>query len=112
MKNFMQKDVRGPMRAAATIKSKLQKFQINLPLINALCNPGIKQRHWDMMSEKVGFNMTPTEETPLIEVLQLPLEKYLDKLQSISSQASKEFALENVRKLHCKTSKFVFNKPF
>ncbi|KAL4226016.1 hypothetical protein ACF0H5_014003 [Mactra antiquata] len=54
MKNFMQQDHRGPMRAAATIKSKLQKFQINLPLINALCNPGIKQRHWDMMSEKVG----------------------------------------------------------
>ena len=54
MKNFSQKHHQGPMRAAATIKSKLQKFQINLPLINALCNPGIKDRHWDMMSEKVG----------------------------------------------------------
>ena len=40
--------------------------------------------------------MEPTEETPLIEVLKLGLEKYLDKLQEISSQASKEFALENV----------------
>lgn len=49
-----------------------------------------------MMSEKVGFNMAPTEETPLMEVLTLGLEKYLDKLQMISSQASKEFALENV----------------
>ncbi|XP_053376707.1 dynein axonemal heavy chain 3-like [Mercenaria mercenaria] len=98
MKNFSQKHHQGPMRAAATIKSKLQKFQINLPLINSLCNPGIKQRHWDMMSEKVGFNMAPTEETPLMEVLQLGLEKYLDKLQLISNQASKEFALENALK--------------
>ena len=40
--------------------------------------------------------MEPTEETPLIEVLKLGLEKYLDSLQQISSQASKEFALENV----------------
>ena len=40
--------------------------------------------------------MAPTEETPLMEVLQLGLEKYLDKLQLISNQASKEFALENV----------------
>ncbi|KAL4226017.1 Dynein heavy chain 3 [Mactra antiquata] len=42
--------------------------------------------------------MAPTEETPLNEVLQLGLEKYLDKLQAISSQASKEFALENALK--------------
>jgi len=97
MKNFSQMHHTGPMRAAATIKSKLQKFQINLPLINSLCNPGIKERHWEMMSEKVGFNMAPTAETPLMEVLTLGLEKYLDKLQMISSQASKEFALENVR---------------
>ena len=41
------------MRAAATIKGKLEKFKINMPLINALCNPGIKDRHWDMMGEQV-----------------------------------------------------------
>ena len=44
--------------------------------------------------------MEPTEETPLIEVLKLGLEKYLDSLQQISSQASKEFALENVSYQH------------
>lgn len=47
---------------------------------------------------KVGFNMTPTDETPLQEILKLELDKYLDVLQEISSQASKEFALEKVRK--------------
>ena len=52
-KTFATSDMKGPMRAAATIKGKLEKFKINMPLISALCNPGIKQRHWDMMSEKV-----------------------------------------------------------
>lgn len=47
---------------------------------------------------QVGFNMTPSEETPLQEILKLELDKYLDVLQEISSQASKEFALEKVRK--------------
>lgn len=42
--------------------------------------------------------MTPTDETPLQEILKLELDKYLDVLQEISSQASKEFALEKVRK--------------
>ena len=40
--------------------------------------------------------MSPTEETSLNEVLQMDLDKYLDILQEISSQASKEFALEKV----------------
>ncbi|XP_052779096.1 dynein axonemal heavy chain 3-like isoform X2 [Mya arenaria] len=98
IKNFAQQELWGPKKAAGNIKTKLQQFQINLPLINALCVPGMKDRHWAMMSEKVGYNITPTEDTKLKEVLNLGLEKYLDKLQSISSQASKEFALENALK--------------
>ncbi|XP_071486244.1 dynein axonemal heavy chain 3-like [Diadema antillarum] len=93
-KTFAHPDMMGPMRAATTIKAKLEKFKINMPLINALCNPGIKRRHWDMMSEKVGFNMTPQEDTPLVEMLQMGLEKYLEDLSEISSQASKEYAME------------------
>ena len=53
-KVFAHPDYKGPMRASATIKAKLEKFKISMPIISALCNPGIKQRHWDMMSEKVG----------------------------------------------------------
>jgi len=52
-KRFQHPDLMGPLKAAATIKNKLEKFRINMPLINALCNPGIKERHWQLMSEKV-----------------------------------------------------------
>ncbi|XP_076448252.1 dynein axonemal heavy chain 3-like [Babylonia areolata] len=93
-KLFAHPDYKGPMRASATIKAKLEKFKISMPIISALCNPGIKERHWKMMSEKVGFDMTPSETTPLFEVLQMGLDKYLDDLKDISSQASKEYALE------------------
>ena len=34
---------------------------------------------------------------PLMDVLQMNLDKYLDELMEISSQASKEYALEKVR---------------
>ena len=40
--------------------------------------------------------MAPKETTPLVEVLHLGLERYLDELSAISSQANKEFALEKV----------------
>uniref|UniRef100_H3ANA7 AAA+ ATPase domain-containing protein n=1 Tax=Latimeria chalumnae TaxID=7897 RepID=H3ANA7_LATCH len=91
---FYHPDLHGPLKAATTIKTKLEKFKINMPLINALCAPGIKERHWNMMSQKIGFNITPQESTTLTEVLQLGLEKYLEDLNQISSQASKEYALE------------------
>eukprot|EP00062_Callorhinchus_milii_P022724 gi/632980863/ref/XP_007907272.1/ PREDICTED: dynein heavy chain 3, axonemal-like [Callorhinchus milii] len=93
-KVFNHPDLLGPLRVAATIKTKLEKFKINLPLINALCTPGVKPRHWSQMSQKVGFNITPQESTSLMEVLQLGLEKHLEELSQISSQASKQYALE------------------
>ncbi|MEE6480199.1 hypothetical protein FKM82_012486 [Ascaphus truei] len=93
-KAFYHPDLHGPIKVATTIKTKLEKFKINMPLVRALCTPGIKPRHWNLMSEKVGFTITPHEGTSLLEVLQLGLEKYLDDLNQISSQASKEYALE------------------
>ncbi|ELT89912.1 hypothetical protein CAPTEDRAFT_157693, partial [Capitella teleta] len=93
-KLFAHPEFKGPMRAAATIKGKLEKFKINMPLINALCNPGIKDRHWEMMSVKVGFNLKPNDDTPLSDMLEMNLEKYLDEMTEISSQASKEYALQ------------------
>ena len=40
--------------------------------------------------------MTPSEETTLEEELGLGLDKYVEQLQAISAQASKEYALEKV----------------
>ncbi|XP_043569115.1 dynein axonemal heavy chain 3-like [Chiloscyllium plagiosum] len=93
-KVFSHPDLHGPLKVATTIKTKLEKFKINMPLINALCTPGIKPRHWSLMSQKVGFSIMPHESTTLMDVMQLGLEKYLEDLNHISSQASKEYALE------------------
>ncbi|XP_073413059.1 dynein axonemal heavy chain 3-like [Dendrobates tinctorius] len=93
-KAFYHPDLYGPLKVATTIKTKLEKFKINMPLVTALCTPGIKPRHWDLMCEKVGFNITPHEGTSLLEILHLGLQKYLDDLNQISLQASKEYALE------------------
>ena len=41
--------------------------------------------------------MAPKEDTPLLDMLTLGLEKHLEALTEISTQASKEFALEKVK---------------
>lgn len=43
----------GPFRVATSLKAKVEKFKIRLPIITALCTAGMKDRHWDMMSKKV-----------------------------------------------------------
>ncbi len=34
-------------------------FQKNIPIITCLCNPGIRQRHWNQMGKVIGFDITP-----------------------------------------------------
>ncbi|XP_062929153.1 dynein axonemal heavy chain 3-like [Mobula hypostoma] len=93
-KVFHHPELHGPLKVATAIKTKLEKFKINLPLISALCAPGIRQRHWSLISQKVGFRITPEENTSLSDILQLGLERHLEDLSDISSQATKEYSLE------------------
>jgi len=99
-KLFNHPDYKSPFRAAITIKSRLEKFKINLPSIQVLCNPGLKERHWKMMNNIVGFEMTPTPESTLKEMLKFDkiLEKNIEQLNEVAALASKEYALEQALK--------------
>ena len=39
---------------AETVRQQLQDFQQHIPLIAALRNPGLRDRHWDKISAAVG----------------------------------------------------------
>ncbi|XP_032809855.2 dynein axonemal heavy chain 3-like isoform X2 [Petromyzon marinus] len=93
-KVFNHPEMHGPMRVATAIKARLEKFKINMPLITVLCTPGIKERHWEMMSVKAGVPLPAREETCLQEVLSLGLERQLEALASVSNLARKEHTLE------------------
>ncbi|CAB3991140.1 dynein heavy chain 3, axonemal-like, partial [Paramuricea clavata] len=87
-------DVPGPKRIADSVKTKIDKFKAHLPLLQTVCNPGIRDRHWDQMSDIVGFDIKPEADTSLCNMLEYGLHKCLDKLEDISVSASKEFSLE------------------
>lgn len=50
-----------PKKLAEEIRDKIHGFQGFLPLINAICNPGLRQRHWALISDAVGFEIKPDE---------------------------------------------------
>ena len=69
-------------------------LQEYLPVVDILCNPGLRQRHWDKMNEIIGFSITPDSGTSLRKMLKHNLQPYLERFEVISTSASKEHSLE------------------
>ncbi len=81
-------------KMAAKLRAKVDEFKEFLPLVTTLFNPGMRDRHWDMISEIIGFEFKPTDETNLLRVIELNLNEHTPKFEPISEAASKEFSLE------------------
>lgn len=79
---------------AANTKEAVDEFKELIPIVQAVCNPGLRPRHWKQMSALVGFDLTPDEDSNLEKYIQYDLGSHLDKFEVISEAASKEFSLE------------------
>jgi dynein heavy chain len=84
-----------PSGVAKKIKKDLDGFKQHLPLVHALCNPGLRQRHWDEISEVVGFAMERDVAFTLSRVIDMDVGKHMKELQEISDSAGREYGLES-----------------
>jgi len=48
-------------------------------VVGIFCNPDLCERHWNEMSEIAGFDLTPNAGTTLRKIINMHLEKFLDK---------------------------------
>ena len=94
----IEKDIDSPVAKmiAATVKEEVDEFKKNLPLITSLCNPGMRDRHWDGMSEAVGFQLKPDEDTTLSKFVDMDLDSHKEAFEIISEGATKEYKLEKM----------------
>jgi dynein heavy chain len=69
-----------------------------MPVISTLCNPGVRDRHWEKMSQIAGRNLKPDAGTTLKKVLKMGLEPYMLHFEDVSASASKEYSLEKALK--------------
>ncbi|GIY10033.1 dynein heavy chain 7, axonemal [Caerostris extrusa] len=107
-------DTREPRRIAESVKSTVEKFKEYIPLVQTLCNPGLRDRHWDQISEIVGFPLKPDKSTTLSKLIGLNLQEYIPQFEVISEAASKEYKLEKAMdKMMEEWSEMMFSvKPF
>ncbi|VDO03290.1 unnamed protein product [Rodentolepis nana] len=89
-------EVKAPaaLQTIANMLERVNRFKQVIPVIRILCNPGIRQRHWDAMSAIANRDLTPDSGTSLSKMLQLNLEPFMDQFEGISVGASKEHTLE------------------
>jgi len=77
-----------------TYNIQLEEFKQHLPLVQALREPGMRARHWEKLSGKLGFHVSNSPDFTLSKLLEMGLEDKLDVIQSVSDEAAKEYQIE------------------
>ncbi|XP_059059125.1 dynein axonemal heavy chain 3 [Achroia grisella] len=84
----------GAKRIADMVRNKVEKFKVLLPVLCAICNKGMRDRHWAQISELVGVEVVHGPETTLADMVEQGVHVYGAQLEEIEQYASKEYALE------------------
>jgi len=58
---FRDKDLPKILKIAEGVKDAVQEFTPQVPIVIALRTDGMKDRHWDKLSEAIGVKLSPTE---------------------------------------------------
>ncbi|KAI5723048.1 hypothetical protein M8J76_000435 [Diaphorina citri] len=74
-------------------RSKLESFRKEVPILQCISNPGMEERHWKILSDELGQDITPNDQTSLKNMLDLGIRNILPKLEEVSLSASKEAEL-------------------
>ncbi|KAG7196964.1 hypothetical protein KM043_000229 [Ampulex compressa] len=90
-KSFQEPAVK---KLAEAIRGKVEDFKEHIPIILTLGNPCMKNRHWEQVSEMVGFPIKVDQHMTLAKILDYGLDDYVSKFEGIAESATKEGSLE------------------
>ena len=81
---------------AQDFKQQVEEFKPYIPLIQGLRNPGMRMRHWEKLSEDLGFKVIPKKTLTFSKCLEMNLQKHIETIAKIAEVAGKEYAIEQV----------------
>ena len=87
------KDKGAMLKIVEEVKGAVDKFKPLVPVVMSLRHPGMKERHWKGLSEKLGQNIVPGETLATMQNCE-PLLEFKDTIVSHCEVAAKEFQIE------------------
>jgi dynein heavy chain len=93
-KKFETQQLEGCLSLTQTILKQVAAFVPHVPLIVALRQKGLRERHWKTISEKASKRVSPDETWTLTTVFDLKLEDNMELIQKQSEVAGKEYSIE------------------
>lgn len=91
--SFMTQDCQ---MVATAIRSRIEEFHPYIPLIQGLRNPGMKSRHWELLSERIQMKVKPKANLTFSRCLELGLQNHVDDIAHVAEVAGKEYTIEQV----------------
>ena len=89
-----QDPLENPLSVAQKTVEKIKGFQEHISLLSAICNMGLRPRHWAKLSEAVGFEFKRDDHTSLNRLIDRKIVEHKEQIQEISDNASREWTLE------------------
>uniref|UniRef100_A0A670IKP3 Dynein axonemal heavy chain 1 n=1 Tax=Podarcis muralis TaxID=64176 RepID=A0A670IKP3_PODMU len=80
---------------AVEIRGKIEEFRPYIPLIQGLRNPGMRNRHWEMLSEEIKINVRPKANLTFARCLEMKLQDHIEIIAKIAEIAGKEYSIEH-----------------
>jgi dynein heavy chain len=72
------------------LKTEIEQFRHNIPVLEVMSCARLNARHWEKMSEIVGFNLALFENATAAQICELNLNVYISKLKPIAFIADRE----------------------
>ena len=95
VKEFERQELPEPLKVANQILCEAKIFlEEYCPLLLLLCNPGLKERHWNSMADITELPLEYSPDLCLDQVVKLGLHKFTDKIEDTCVAANKEYSLE------------------
>ncbi|KAK0056678.1 dynein heavy chain 1 axonemal-like isoform X1 [Biomphalaria pfeifferi] len=79
---------------ASEIKTKIEDFRPYIPLIQGLRNPGMRNRHWEQLSEELNMPVRPKKDLTFQKCLEMKLQDHIAVIAKIAEVAGKEYSIE------------------
>jgi dynein heavy chain, axonemal len=78
----------------AQCKNKISAFQQYIPLMHAVCNQGMRHRHWETVADETGIEVSGESTASLKYLLDNEVMEFLPRIVEISDTASREWSIE------------------